>query len=100
MSRAVVRAGAQHDVVNRLEPLINEIVCRQKPSFQSMCATFKSGTFIKFVHPISCNLDLFSAWARRETENYKDISVVDLKDSWGDGKAFCAIIHKYCPELM
>ena len=45
-------------------------------------------------------LIITSAWSRKETEDYKNISIEDLTDSWGDGAAFCAIIHKYCPDLM
>ena len=67
-----------------------------QPSTHAACTHALINSFL--VGPISHHC--ISAWARKETENYKDISVVDLKDSWGDGKAFCAIIHKYCPELM
>ncbi|XP_051886856.1 protein-methionine sulfoxide oxidase mical3a isoform X4 [Pristis pectinata] len=40
------------------------------------------------------------AWCQKQTQGYKNVSVVDLTRSWKSGLALCAIIHRYRPDLI
>lgn len=39
-------------------------------------------------------------WAKRVTEDYKNVHIEDLTTSWQDGLGFNAIIHKFRPALV
>jgi len=39
-------------------------------------------------------------WSRRAVEGYPGVSIVNMSSSWRDGKAFCALIHRYRPTLI
>lgn len=39
-------------------------------------------------------------WCKEITKNYSGIKVTNLTTSWRNGMAFCAIIHKFEPDLM
>lgn len=39
-------------------------------------------------------------WCKQQTYGYKGVRVLNLTSSWRDGLAFCALLHKYDPELI
>ena len=39
-------------------------------------------------------------WARRVTDGYPNVKIRDMSSSWKNGLAFCAIIHRFRPELI
>ncbi|KAJ6234902.1 spectrin beta chain [Anaeramoeba flamelloides] len=39
-------------------------------------------------------------WCQEEFKDYKSIKIDNFASSWVDGQAFCAIIHRYKPEML
>ena len=39
-------------------------------------------------------------WCRRGVEGYEGVKMTNMTSAWRDGRAFCALIHRYRPDLV
>ena len=39
-------------------------------------------------------------WAKECTRGYANVNVTNMTSAWKDGLAFCAIIHRFRPDLI
>ncbi|KAL9984731.1 hypothetical protein ACROYT_G007062 [Oculina patagonica] len=46
------------------------------------------------------NARMLLKWCQEQTKKYKNVKINDMSTSWRNGLGFCAIIHRYRPDLI
>jgi len=64
---------------------------KNNPSETKSATTGQSGGMV--------GSDLLS-WCQEVTKGYRGVKVTNMTTSWRNGLAFCALIHRFHPELM
>lgn len=49
---------------------------------------------------VPVNARMLLKWCQEQTKKYKNVKINDMSTSWRNGLGFCAIIHRYRPDLM
>ena len=39
-------------------------------------------------------------WCKRGVEGYRGVHITNMSSSWRNGLGFCALIHRYRPDLL
>ena len=39
-------------------------------------------------------------WCRRTCSGYPGVDITNMSSAWRDGRAFCAVIHRYRPHVL
>ena len=39
-------------------------------------------------------------WCQEQTKEYPGVKIIDMALSWKNGLGFCAIIHRYRPDIL
>lgn len=88
-------------LTNRSEPEPNSEPV-EKPKTNDTVEKKPEGSEEKLSPPpvvVNPSKDLLE-WCQEVTQGYSGVRIINMTTSWRNGMAFCAIIHRFRPELM
>ena len=47
---------------------------------------------------LKLKLELLKKWTQIKLDNYKNIEIKNFSSSFGNGLAFCALVHRFMPQ--
>ena len=49
---------------------------------------------------VQYNCLLLQEWCRRAVSGYEGVTITNMSSSWSTGLLFCALIHRYRPDIL
>ncbi|KAM4554851.1 smoothelin-like 1 [Odontesthes bonariensis] len=85
------RASTKNDIIAKFQQGAPETPIPRNFKIQRSSASVATGGSIK---------QKILQWCRNKTRNYEGVNIENFSSSWCDGMAFCALIHRFFPDVF